>query len=402
MRASRVLQKCLGRSLDAMHEARSRVLLRSVEALLAGRRLTLMDVARAWPDAERVRAPLKAFDRLLSNPHLHQEREQIYGDMARWLLRGERPVIVIDWSDLKADKAWCLLRAAVPIGGRTLPVLDMVFPGKQQGTPKAEKYFLERLRTLIPASVRPILVTDAGFRRPWFQAVSAMGWDWVGRLRQRTMVRPIKGEDEVGLWTPCQTLYALATSKPRDMGLMDTVRNAPWACRVVVYRKPHRGRKHRYHFGEVARNKVSLQCAAREREPWLIVASPALVDLSAHQLIALYGRRMQIESSFRDLKSHRYGQGFEDSLTRSGKRIEILLLVNALAAFASWLAGLACEAVGIVHWLSPRRSARRLYSVFRLGREALVRTWPTEPLSQWLDRLKSLPSATLAQMQVPA
>jgi len=133
MRASRVLQKCLGRSLESMHEARSRVLLRSVEALLAGRRLTLMDVARAWPDAERVRAPLKAFDRLLSNRHLHREREQIYADMARWLLRSERPVIVIDWSDLKADKAWCLLRAAVPIGGRTLPVLDMVFPGKQQG-----------------------------------------------------------------------------------------------------------------------------------------------------------------------------------------------------------------------------------------------------------------------------
>ena len=109
MRASGVLQKCLGRSLGAMHEARSRVLLRSVEGLLAGWRLTLMDVARAWPGAERVRAPLKAFDRLLSNRHLHQEREQIYGDMARWLLRGERPVIVIDWSDLKADKAWCLL-----------------------------------------------------------------------------------------------------------------------------------------------------------------------------------------------------------------------------------------------------------------------------------------------------
>jgi hypothetical protein len=402
MRASRVLQKCLGRSLDPMHEARSRVLLRSVEALLAGRRLTLMDVARAWPDAERIRAPLKAFDRLLSNPHLHQEREQIYGDMARWLLRGERPVIVIDWSDLKADKAWCLLRAAVPIGGRTLPVLDMVFPSRQQGTPKAEKYFLERLRTLIPVSARPILVTDAGFRRPWFQAVSAMGWDWIGRLRQRTLVRPIRGKTEVGSWAPCQTLYALATSKPRDMGLMDTVRNAPWVCRVVVYRKPHQGRKHRNRFGVVARNKVSLQCAAREREPWLIVASPALVDLSARQLIALYGRRMQIESSFRDLKSHRYGQGFEDSLTRSGKRIEILLLVNALAAFASWLAGLACEATGIAHWLSPRGSARRLYSVLRLGREALVRSWLTEHLSRWLDRLESLPSTTLAHMQVPA
>ena len=52
MRASQVLQKCLGRSLQPMHEARSRVLLRSVEALLTGRRLTLMDIARAWPGAK--------------------------------------------------------------------------------------------------------------------------------------------------------------------------------------------------------------------------------------------------------------------------------------------------------------------------------------------------------------
>lgn len=402
MRASQVLQKCLCRSLDLMHEARLRVLMRSVEALLTGRRLTLMDIARSWPGAERVRAPLKAFDRLLSNPHLHQEREQIYGDMARWLLRSERPVIVIDWSDLKADKAWCLLRAAVPVGGRTLPVLDMVFPGKQQGTPKAEKYFLERLRTIIPPSARPILITDAGFRRPWFQAVSAMGWSWVGRLRHRTMVRPHKNDDDAGTWIHCHALHAFASAKPRDMGLMDTVRNEPWVCRVVVFRKPRRGRKHRTQFGNVARSKASLQCAAREREPWLIVASPALVDVSARQLIALYGRRMQIESSFRDLKSHRYGQGFEDSLTRSGKRIEILLLVNALAAFASWLAGLLCEAAGIGHWLAPRRSARRLYSVVRLGREALVRSWLTEYLSEWLDRLKILPSTTLDHMQAPA
>jgi hypothetical protein len=398
MRASRVLQKCLARSLEPMHDARSRVLLRSVEALVAGRRLTLMDVARAWPDAERVRAPLKAFDRLLSNRHLHREREQIYADMARWLLRSERPVIVIDWSDLKADKAWCLLRAAVPIGGRTLPVLDMVFPGKQQGTPAAEKLFLERLRTLIPGAVRPILITDAGFRRPWFQAVAAMGWDWVGRLRHRTLVKPV---DENDAWMSCRALYASATARPRDMGLMDTVRNAPWVCRVVVYRKPPRGRKHRTRLGQVARSKISLQYASREREPWLIVASPALADLSARQLVALYARRMQIELSFRDLKSHRYGQGFEDSLTRSGKRIEILLLVNALAAFASWLAGLACEALDIVHWLSPRRSTRKLYSVLRVGREALVRSWAIEPISRWLERLISLPPTTLAQMQVP-
>ncbi|TXI44933.1 MAG: IS4 family transposase, partial [Lysobacter sp.] len=154
MRASRVLQKCLPESLGQMHALRERVLLRSVEALVAGRRLTLTDVARAWPGSERIKAPLKAFDRLISNRRLHAEHEGIYADMARWLLRAERPVIVIDWSDLKEDRSWCVVRAAVPVGGRTVPVLDMVFPGKQQGAPVAEKHFLKCLAALMPEHAR--------------------------------------------------------------------------------------------------------------------------------------------------------------------------------------------------------------------------------------------------------
>ncbi|MBB4730450.1 hypothetical protein FHT16_000344 [Xanthomonas arboricola] len=66
MRASRVLQKCLPDSLGQMHALRECALLQAVEALLQGRRLTLTDVARCWPGAERMRAPLKAFDRLLA------------------------------------------------------------------------------------------------------------------------------------------------------------------------------------------------------------------------------------------------------------------------------------------------------------------------------------------------
>ncbi len=116
-----------------MHALRQRTLLRAVEALVHGGRLTLIDLARAWPGATRVRAPLKACDRLLCNRTLQVERSAIERDMAHWLLRGDQPVIVIDWSDLKPDKSWCLLRAAVPVGGRTLTLLDMVVSGKQQG-----------------------------------------------------------------------------------------------------------------------------------------------------------------------------------------------------------------------------------------------------------------------------
>ncbi|MFT3755178.1 MAG: IS4 family transposase [Pseudoxanthomonas sp.] len=402
MRASAVLQKCLPESLSRMHALRERALLNAVEALIQGRRLTLTDVARSWPGAERIRPPLKAFDRLLGNRHLSAERESMDREMARWLLRGPQPVIVIDWADLKADKSWCLLRAAVPVGGRTLTLLDMVFPGKEQGSPKAEKRFLQRLHALVPDEARPILVTDAGFRTPWFRAVETRGWHWLGRLRGRTRVKPLDVEDRPEQWVDCRQLYVLASQAARELPLMQTNRSDPISCRLVVYAKPPQGRKHRTVQGDVARNSYSRKVAAREREPWLLVISPSLSNASARQLVNLYTRRMQIESSFRDLKSHRYGQGFEDNLTRTGARLQILLLVGTLASFASWLAGLGCEATGIAQWLMPVRSKRKLYSTLRVGREALVRSWPMEPVSRWLDRLRSLPIAVLDQMMLQA
>jgi hypothetical protein len=119
-------------------------------------------------------------------------------------------------------------------------------------------------------------------------------------------------------------------------------------------------------------------------------------------MVRIYARRMQIELSFRDLKSHRYGQGFEDSLTRKGKRIEVLLLSSAMAAFASWIVGIACEATGLDVWLAPRRSTRRLYSVMRLGREALVRRWPLPSLRDLMRHLRYPSSDVLEQIVLPA
>lgn len=401
MRTTQVLQASLGDALNAMHALRRRVLLHAVEALIHGRRLTLMDLARSWPGAERVRAPLKALDRLLGNHHLHAEREHIHTAMARWLVRSKQPLIVIDWSDLKEDRSWHLLRAAIPVGGRTLPILDMVFPGGQQGSPKAEKQFLQRLAQVLPDDVCPILVTDAGFRAPWFRAVDAMGWHWLGRLRNTTYIKSADAPDGSEHWVPCKSIHALATRAPRDLGLMDTVRSHSLTCRMVLHAKPPKGRKHHNRQGIPARNSNSRKSAQRESEPWLLVTSPALA-LSARQIVTLYARRMQIELSFRDLKSHRYGQGFEDSLTRQGKRIEVLLLLSAMAAFASWLVGMACEAAGIDDWLMPYRSKRRLYSIMRLGREALVRRWSTTRLSELVDQLRHPSPTLLDQMGVPA
>ncbi len=401
MHATQVLQNCLGGALGGMHALRRRVLLWATEALIAGRRLTLMDVARSWPGAERVRAPLKALDRLLGNRHLHAEREPLYQAMTHWLIRSRQPIIVIDWSDLKQDRSWHVLRAAIPVGGRTLPILDMVFPGGQQGSPGAEKKFLRRLAHVLPDDVCPILVTDAGFRGPWFRAVEAMGWLWLGRVRSTTQLKPCEVPDEPSQWVSCKAMYELATQMPRDFGPMQIARSKPLTAHVVLHAKSPRGRKHRNRQGVPARNSNSHKNAQREREPWLLVASPNLT-LNARQLVALYARRMQIELSFRDLKSHRYGQAFEDSLTRKGPRIEVLLLLSALAAFATWLVGMACEVSGIDQWFTPFRSKRPLYSVMRLGREALVRRWLQIPLGGLIQQIRQPTPALLDQLDVPA
>lgn len=245
MRVSQVLQKCLPHSLLAMHALRERALLRAVEALLRGRRLTLMDVARAWPDATRIRAPLKAFDRLLSNRHLHAERASIDREMARWLLRSAQPVILIDWSDLKPDKSWCLLRAAVPVGGRSLTLLHMVVPGP-------EKRFLQHLRAIVPEDVTPILVTDVGFRTPWFRGVSALGWHWLGRLDQ---------------WVDSRRLHVLASTTPHELPPMLTNRSDLIECRLAVYAKACQGRRslNKRRPDRTSRSTASKKASARER-----------------------------------------------------------------------------------------------------------------------------------------
>ncbi|MBB4730411.1 hypothetical protein XarjCFBP7652_20575 [Xanthomonas arboricola] len=82
--------------------------------------------------------------------------------------------------------------------------------------------------------------------------------------------------------------------------------------------------------------------------------------------------------------------------------IERLLLINALATFVAWLAGLACEATGIDQCLYSAKRRHKLYSTLRIGREALIRHWPMAPVWNWLQRLRELPEHVLDQMVAPA
>jgi hypothetical protein len=338
-----ILQK-IARPVSEYVDVRNlRNVLLAAQALVSGRRLVLMELARHWPGAERVLGPLKRLDRLLGNAGVHRVRERFYQVAAAWLLRCEQPVLVVDWSDLKRDGRWALLRAGVVTRGRTMTVYEEVHPRKKCGNRRVHAAFLKRLHALLPPSVRPIVLTDAGFKNPWFEAVQALGWHWIGRVRHRTKLRRLCANAKSD-WIKCKTLYALALPKACSLGEALLARAKPLQCRLVLVRSTRRGRVDLTRLGKRAQSSASRKMAQRVREPWLLALSCSLNEWSASAVVALYAKRMQIEQSFRDLKSHRYGCAFDDTLTRSAQRLEMLLLIHMLAALAAWLVGLAATA----------------------------------------------------------
>ena len=216
-------------------------------------------------------------------------------------------------------------------------------------------------------------------------------------MRGATHIKPQDVPDQPQQWCDSRHLHAsnparIATNA--DQSQCTTCLLAGGLCQNT--KRP--GKSRPAHATQSFAFLDELKAAAREREPWLIVAAPELRNASARQLVKLYARRIQFELAFRDLKSHSYGHGMEDSLTRQGQRLQILLLVSTLASFVSWLAGMACQAASIAHSLWLTTSTRKLYSTVRVGREALVRLWPLAAVTRWLDQLRSPQQETLDQM----
>lgn len=390
MHAAAVLQKCLGPAFDAMHALRRHAVLLAVRALVAGRRLVQIDIARSWPGEAKVSAPLRRIDRLLGNPLLHGELDGLYGAMACRLVNCRQPILVVDWSTVGLKDRFAVLRAAMPFGGRTLTFYEQVFPIKQQGSREAEDGFLKKLQELVPCNVTPIIVVDAGFRTRWFRAVEAMGWGVIGRLRHVTYVCAAGSTD----WIAGKSLHAQATHRANDLGEYQQGLRQRWPCHLITYRRASRGRHRLTRQGTRSADTKSLDAGKRESEPWILMASKHL-KLNADQVVAIYRKRMQIEQAFRDLKSHQHGRGFEDSLTRNEKRLAVLLLLDALATFAAWIVGLKAKDEGFDLYLASGKSTRGSYSIIRIGWEALQHRWlPSAIIRQHLRESTHAPPAS--------
>jgi hypothetical protein len=362
-----MLHRCVAPLLIGIHRRRLAVLFEAVAASVSGPRLTLTEIGRRFGGATLLRHRIKRADRLLGNVHLQRDARRIYSALARMLLTSvAEPLIVIDWSDLKADQSLHLLRASLPVGGRSLTLYEEVHTQRNPGNRRVQHRFLQQLKALLPATAEPIIVADAGFKVPFYREVERLGWRWVGRVRGRDYIK-LKHR-----WRSCKRVFAEATETPTALGIGEWVRSNPLRAAFVLVRKPMQGRRDKTASGQRARSKKSRQAARNAREPWLLVASTRLADWPAKRLVSVYRQRMQIELSFRDMKSQHFGEGLECSASHGAGRYTVLVLIASLAAILLWLIGTAAERCGVHERMRPGSRKRRAYSRLFLARLLLT------------------------------
>jgi hypothetical protein len=372
MRAMTILQLRLRDGAEILHAKQWAALWRAVAGLLDGGQLWLTALGRSLPGQAGDKHRIKAVDRLLGSPAIQAAIGQLSGVLAGFLLRKiRRPVILVDWTG-GGSSAFYILSAKLCFRGRALSIYSHTFPVKRKCSPKAEREFLAELVAVIPARCSPIIVTDAGFLFEWLESVRAVGWDFVGRLRNGSFV--LYG----GRWVTFEELHALAGKKAKSLGVCKVRQTDPYAHRLVLSKKRKLKGRHRITFnGTKGKNTADRQRSTAAREPLLLATS--LSDRSV-AVVDMYCMRMQIEETFRDLKSHRYGWSLEDVRCRTAIRVDVLLLIAAFAAVAMHIVGLAAQQMGLDRGMQANTERKRpVFSTFflaklmiRRGRHALI------------------------------
>jgi hypothetical protein len=336
MQSVTLLQTLTQKSCPSVHKKRSDCLFDVVTSLISGGQLWISALGRSVKNNTTAKHNIKKVDTLVGNRKLHQDRLLYYKFTTNLLLEGKtRPAIIVDWSPVSGDCEHYFLRASVTGIGRTLTLYEEVHEEKHYANQTIHKNFLKTLYEIVPAMCRPIIVSDAGFRNPWFKAVTALGWDFIGRLRYNTHVQCNQDSG----WQGINTYHSQATSTPKYLGELTIAKSNPFAMNVYIMKNKNKNRIKKTKVGKKCQSSNSKKYAKGANEPWVIVTSLSHKHSSAKNVMKLYQYRMQIEESFRDLKDKRYGFRLPESGTKNVMRIENLLLIAMLATVAVWLAG---------------------------------------------------------------
>jgi len=370
---------------EVMHLNRLYSLSSIVEAYFESKQLSVTELGRAVSVSVQERSGIRKVDRMVGNEKLHGQRQVIYRQVARQLIGDKlRPWIIVDWSPLP-NSSNQLLRAALVCEGRALSVYEEVHPESKLANRKVHREFLAQLKTILPELCCPILITDAGFHTSWFKQVRKHNWDYVGRVRGLVKYRL----EHSAVWTSLNSLHRKASRTARLLGKVTLSKSTPYEGMLCYYRNAAKGRVSKNKLGQKRSCSHSKKYSKANKEPWVLATSLDGYNI-ATKVVKIYKTRMQIEEGFRDLKSSKYGFGFEQSYTRSRKRLENLLLIAMLASLVAWITGwLAEKEKRHYEFQANSIKHRRVLSLFYLGCRVIKKKMkiPIKPLSQITQQL---------------
>lgn len=388
MNVNTILNNTLSLVTPNMHKTRRIALSACVHSLLTGHCATVTSIGRGIDSKAHEKHSIKRADRLCSNANLSIESYAIYASICKQFgCISTRPVILVDWSDLDKYGHHFLIRASLAFDGRSITLYQEVHSIKTKEKRATHNKFLTRLKALMGNKVKPIIVTDAGFKVPWFRQVLKLEWDFVGRTRQPNTFSLDKRKS----WDNIRTLFGQATTTPKAFDGHIT-KNNPLSCRLVLYKGAAKGRHNVNREGLPRKSGASKTHSRGGKEPWLLSTSLNMSSKLAKQAVSIYRTRMQIEEEFRDMKSRLYGLGFEHNKSKLLRRLAVLILMTTLACLVAMLIGLTVFSAGLHrHYQANTVKNKRVLSFQYLGRRAVKDTrikLLKQHLSDGIDKLK--------------
>lgn len=366
-----LLHKLLKKELSFVHKTRLETVMDVCSTAVRSHKLYLTGLGREMNNQNKTSSNIQKVDRLLGNTHLHAQHGDFYKAMMHYVVQKEMTQwIHVDWLCINAVTELYALRASLSMSGRSIVLYEECHPRKKVNNHVVHKAFLNRLKEMLPVNTQAVIVTDAGFRAPWFTHVRSLGWDFVGRLRNKNLVRLERKEE----WQLSSTFFEQATGKPTYIGSALLTVEQQVCVHVVLYKEKNKNRHQVNKNKKVSSSGKSKRYSKANKEPWVLVTSlPASSDL-ARQTVNIYRQRMRIEENIRDTKCSHYGLGLKKSLSRCPKRMDTLLLIGAIATFAAWLAGLWITHQGkAADFQAHSAKFKSALSKVFLGREVLKR-----------------------------
>lgn len=364
-----LLHKKFAKELPTIHKTRLNSLMSTCITASTSNKLFLTGLGRNAVSKAKTCSNIEKVNRLLGNEHLYCERPAFYAMMAGQLIpKWMTPWIHVDWSCINPTTNLYLLRASLSAKGRSIVLYEECHPKKKENNHAVHQQFLKNLKAILPSCATPIIVTDAGFRAPWFIAVRKMGWDFVGRLRNKNLVL-MEGEST---WQLSACLFTKATGTPNHLGhaLLTEEKQVP--VHLVLYKGKNKNRHKRNLNKKICASGKSKKHSKAAKDPWVLVTSLHQARDNPNYIVNIYRQRMRIEENFRDTKCYYYGLGLKKSLTKAPKRMAILLLIAAIATWAAWLAGLITILAGKASDFQAHSAKfTQSLSIVYLGREAI-------------------------------